>query len=305
MRTHRLKTLATYFQLSAMGLKPYELRLNDRLYQQGDIVELYCIKKTKRGDIEYMRNDGVYINWPKYDPSETWRNPSLDMAMAGQHVPLDDMSPQSRAQMACIRATILFVLPGTDDIGMHSDHVVLTLQQIEYVGPTYLSGKPPTLFDAIHKPTLGQQLLPVPQGIVWNTDEHNFYNNLGTAMPNSFKHEWLARKDEFPQTSNPVFAKAEGISADTEKLQPQLEEIPEGVYYGEDGNNFYNIETSKGMGIEFWNKWKHRKDEFPKKVLEEKKKKTRDDETKLLKEATSAPIEGSPDPKGYKPKGFA
>ena len=303
MRTHRLKTLATYFQLSAMGLKPYEIRLNDRLYQQGDVVELYCIKKTKRGDIEVMRNDGIYINWPKYGPDVIYRDAGANMSMAGQHVPLDNMSPQSRAQLACIRAIVLFVLPGTDDIGMHSDHVLLTLQQIEYTGPRYLENKGPTLFDMMDKmskePAFGQERLPIPQGVVWNKTQHEFYNTLGHAMPLGFKNSWLDRKDEFPHI-------VDALDPDKQAtvFGEVAETIPEGVYYGPDGNNFYSVDDNKGMGVEFWNKWKHRKDDFPRRV-EEPVKRTKGEGKSLLREATTAPVEGQTEPTRYKPKGFA
>jgi hypothetical protein len=39
--------------------------------------------------------------------------------------------------------------------------------------------------------------------------------------------------------------------------------VPPGIYYGETYNNFYHAANQRGMGIEFWNKWKDRKDEFP------------------------------------------
>jgi len=40
MAEHSLKTLTEYFNLQAEGLKPFEIRLNDRDYQVGDVLEL-------------------------------------------------------------------------------------------------------------------------------------------------------------------------------------------------------------------------------------------------------------------------
>lgn len=44
----------------------------------------------------------------------------------------------------------------------------------------------------------------------------------------------------------------------------QLVPIPPGVYYGIDGQNFYDEETHKGMGTEFYATWRSRLMEFPK-----------------------------------------
>ena len=39
-------------------------------------------------------------------------------------------------------------------------------------------------------------------------------------------------------------------------------EIPKDVYWNSDSQNFYNIKTKIGMGLEFYQKWYHRKHEF-------------------------------------------
>jgi hypothetical protein len=59
----------------------------------------------------------------------------------------------------------------------------------------------------------------------------------------------LRRDPNAPQTAPP---------------QPfDVEPIPQDVYWGEDGGNFYGRSTKKGMGLEFYKKWVDRKDEFP------------------------------------------
>jgi hypothetical protein len=40
-------------------------------------------------------------------------------------------------------------------------------------------------------------------------------------------------------------------------------EIPEGIYFSIEGDNFYSIENPKGQGNEFYRYWKSRKGEFP------------------------------------------
>lgn len=40
MRLHQLKILPEHFKDISLGLKPYEIRLNDRDYQVGDILFL-------------------------------------------------------------------------------------------------------------------------------------------------------------------------------------------------------------------------------------------------------------------------
>lgn len=40
MRKHRLKTLARYWDAVSDGTKTFEVRLNDRAFQTGDILEL-------------------------------------------------------------------------------------------------------------------------------------------------------------------------------------------------------------------------------------------------------------------------
>jgi hypothetical protein len=51
MRTHRLKTLAPYWQRVAYGEKKFEIRKNDRDFQVGDVLEL-----------EYVENEGRPID---------------------------------------------------------------------------------------------------------------------------------------------------------------------------------------------------------------------------------------------------
>lgn len=60
MRVHELKTYPQYFQQSIDGNKPFEIRLNDRNFQVGDIVILkewdnirYSGRKL-RGTIQYI-----------------------------------------------------------------------------------------------------------------------------------------------------------------------------------------------------------------------------------------------------------
>lgn len=48
----------------------------------------------------------------------------------------------------------------------------------------------------------------------------------------------------------------------------QQEQIPSGIYYGTDTDNFYNDTTKEGQGQEFFQKWISRKDEFPQKKTE-------------------------------------
>lgn len=42
----------------------------------------------------------------------------------------------------------------------------------------------------------------------------------------------------------------------------EYQEIPQDVYWNSDSQNFYNIKTKIGMGLEFYQKWYHRKHEF-------------------------------------------
>lgn len=44
-----------------------------------------------------------------------------------------------------------------------------------------------------------------------------------------------------------------------------LDCIPDGVYYSNDGHNFYDLETHAGMGELFFWRWINRAKEFPQK----------------------------------------
>lgn len=46
----------------------------------------------------------------------------------------------------------------------------------------------------------------------------------------------------------------------SEKSNPP---VPEGVWYGEETDNFYSVAARRGMGMAFWLKWRLRKHEFP------------------------------------------
>ena len=41
------------------------------------------------------------------------------------------------------------------------------------------------------------------------------------------------------------------------------EPLPNGVYYRAESDNFYLASANVGMGWNFWQKWRHRKFEFP------------------------------------------
>ena len=43
MRLHELKIKAEYANAKLKGIKPFEIRLNDRNYQVGDIIRYTCI----------------------------------------------------------------------------------------------------------------------------------------------------------------------------------------------------------------------------------------------------------------------
>ena len=74
MRTHRLKTLAPYWQRVAYGEKKFEIRKNDRDFQVGDILELeyynpnepicvgynYNIPTIIKVKVSYILNGGKY-----------------------------------------------------------------------------------------------------------------------------------------------------------------------------------------------------------------------------------------------------
>lgn len=257
MRLHRLKTLETYFELSRRGLKPYEIRQNDRLYQRGDIVELYCIKKSTRGDVSIRTKTHVWAPWPVDSNSK-------------QPLSLDMFETDFLNSLERITATVDFVLPGTDEIGMYSDHVILSLRHNDYNGPLdpWMQGlwKPtsPSLFDAKEEDSIKEPTIkdpkpvkddrPIPPFIYWHEDATDFCHANGKFLSNSFYHEWKDRRKEFPRYATDVDA-----------------------------------------------------------ILDKpKEKKTKDDETKLLKEATPAPElsaevtkEGEAGPVSYKPKGFA
>lgn len=63
MQVHKLKTYPHYFQQTLNGNKPFEIRLNDRNFQVGDIVILkewdnikYSGREIK-GTIKYILDD--------------------------------------------------------------------------------------------------------------------------------------------------------------------------------------------------------------------------------------------------------
>jgi len=47
MTTHHLKTEKVYWIAAARGLKKFEVRKNDRAFQPGDTVMLYCLADTE------------------------------------------------------------------------------------------------------------------------------------------------------------------------------------------------------------------------------------------------------------------
>ncbi len=63
----------------------------------------------------------------------------------------------------------------------------------------------------------------------------------------------------------------EDMAADYRRVHgiPDPEPVPPGVYYGIDGGNFYDLVTNKGMGNDFYAKWRDRTAEFPTKVHDE------------------------------------
>ncbi|SOC45717.1 uncharacterized protein DUF3850 [Rhizobium subbaraonis] len=76
---HKLKTLAHYFDAVKSGEKTFEVRLNDRAFQTGDILELQrCTKgaaggiyydtfeKTIRKRITYLLQGGQFGIEPRY-----------------------------------------------------------------------------------------------------------------------------------------------------------------------------------------------------------------------------------------------
>ena len=40
-------------------------------------------------------------------------------------------------------------------------------------------------------------------------------------------------------------------------------DIPRGVYWSQEGLNFYSVETHVGMGLGFFDKWQHLRNFFP------------------------------------------
>lgn len=74
MKTHELKILATYAKAKIDGIKPFEIRFNDRDYQVGDLVKYTVIDDEKLNEImkdktyrilyitDYEQKDG-YIVW--------------------------------------------------------------------------------------------------------------------------------------------------------------------------------------------------------------------------------------------------
>lgn len=63
MRVHELKTYPHYFQETMDGHKPFEIRLNDRNFQVGDIVilkewdNIRYSGRELRGVIQYILDD--------------------------------------------------------------------------------------------------------------------------------------------------------------------------------------------------------------------------------------------------------
>lgn len=327
MRIHRLKTLETYFNLSRQGVKPYEIRENDRLYQRGDIVELYNIKKNFSGIPEIRTMAGAWAPWP------------LD-SFTKQPLSLDMFETDFLHSLECLTARISFVLPGNDKIGLFDDYVILSLEVEAYRGQDWpvgriidnyknnhwqtvesaedfkriLDTKPAvetaipagvyfvrelekffdeadgvakgTFFDesyryersrfpikslkdhnAIVESRKGinrrkimerckENSTGVPPGIVWNTDEHGFYNINGSPMPKGFLATWLSRKDEFPQTSNAVDPKP--IDTPVEDVRC----IPSDIFWDELNDKFC-YSSGKFLSDTFQNEWHNRYTEFP------------------------------------------
>ncbi len=71
MRTHRLKTLTPYFENVLNGRKLAEVRLNDRDYQVGDILELEGYDgndKLYKGGTAIRQVTHVLVGCPGIEP---------------------------------------------------------------------------------------------------------------------------------------------------------------------------------------------------------------------------------------------
>jgi ParB family chromosome partitioning protein len=69
MKVHRLKLLDTYWHDKMRGLKPWEIRLNDRDYELGDLVEYHRLMPSNMmsthermySQISYVLQDEKYL----------------------------------------------------------------------------------------------------------------------------------------------------------------------------------------------------------------------------------------------------
>lgn len=62
MKLHNLKIKAEYANAKLKGLKPFEIRLNDRDFQVGDIIKYHCIDShIVDGNISVLLYEIVYI----------------------------------------------------------------------------------------------------------------------------------------------------------------------------------------------------------------------------------------------------
>lgn len=63
-----------------------------------------------------------------------------------------------------------------------------------------------------------------------------------------------------------AFHEAESVYAMVDRSQPKVDAlppIPGCVYWNAAAGNFYDSATRRGMGVQFFYKWQHRRAEFP------------------------------------------
>lgn len=286
MRIHRLKTLDVYFDLSRSGVKPYEIRQNDRLYQRGDTVELYCIRKNFSGIPEIKTATGVYVPWP------------LD-SFTKQPLKLDMFETDFRNSLERLTGVIEFVLPGNESIGMFEDHVILSIKHLDYKGPNFLAntyGNQPSMFDIITGPGYeagfandpANQIKPepavqvaIPAGIYYVRELEGFFDEIdGVGKGNYFNESYRYERHRFPIKSladhKAIVEDRKGINRkkiierykkySTDIPIASSNDIPEGVYWSPTSNDFINETTKTSMGKDFNTEYYLRRYHFPQQV---------------------------------------
>lgn len=79
MKIHEIKILAQYAERISAGVKPWEMRKNDRDYQTGDFIDMTILQDGKHPTEEHLYGKITYtFHGPKYALPEDWVIMTID-----------------------------------------------------------------------------------------------------------------------------------------------------------------------------------------------------------------------------------